>query len=204
MSILTGKANSLRAEIAVSADGVFRGLRRLSFLFRKIRSCQKIADPTFNEPGKIDMIIGVELFYQIIKDGRKVISVFDGSAPTTSGRNLNDILLSGRVQEDVFNMLRFRKHKIVLTVDIKQMFRQILIDPTQRNLLKIFWKNKHWEKPIEYEINTVTYGTKSAPFLATRVIKQLCLDGSDAFPLAAEITLSDIYMDDIVTGCENN
>ncbi|GFS52521.1 DUF1758 domain-containing protein [Trichonephila inaurata madagascariensis] len=28
----------------------------------------------FDEPGKIDMIIGAELFYQIIKDGRKVIS----------------------------------------------------------------------------------------------------------------------------------
>ncbi|GFX10132.1 DUF1758 domain-containing protein [Trichonephila clavipes] len=33
-----------------------------------------LADPTFDEPGKIDMIIGAELFYQIIKDGRKVIS----------------------------------------------------------------------------------------------------------------------------------
>ncbi|GFY41483.1 integrase catalytic domain-containing protein [Trichonephila inaurata madagascariensis] len=130
----------------------------------------------------------------------KLRVVFDGSAPTTSGRSLNDILLSGRVQEDVFNiMLRFRKHKIVLTADIKQMFRQILIDPTQRNLLRIFWKNKHWERPIEYELNTVNY----APFLATLVIKQLCLDESGAFPLAAEITLSDIYMDDIVTGCEN-
>ncbi|GFY63111.1 integrase catalytic domain-containing protein [Trichonephila inaurata madagascariensis] len=50
----------------------------------------------------------------------KLRVVFDGSAPTTSGRSLNDSLLSGRVQEDVFNiMLRFRKHKIVLTADIK-------------------------------------------------------------------------------------
>ncbi|GFY69600.1 integrase catalytic domain-containing protein [Trichonephila inaurata madagascariensis] len=143
-------------------------------------------------------------FHESQNNSTKLRVVFDGSAPTTSGRSLNDILLSGRVQEDVFNiMLRFRKHKIVLTADIKQMFRQILIDPTQRNLLRILWKNKPWEKPIEYELNTVTYGTKSAPFLATRVIKQLCLDESDAFPLAAEITLSDIYMDDIVTGCKN-
>ncbi|GFX35952.1 hypothetical protein TNCV_4214741 [Trichonephila clavipes] len=35
MSILAEKANSLIAEIAFSADGVFSGLRRLSFLFRK-------------------------------------------------------------------------------------------------------------------------------------------------------------------------
>ncbi|GFR10218.1 integrase catalytic domain-containing protein, partial [Trichonephila clavata] len=30
-----------------------------------------LADPSFDKPGKIDMIIGVELFYQILKDGRK-------------------------------------------------------------------------------------------------------------------------------------
>ncbi|GFR09340.1 integrase catalytic domain-containing protein [Trichonephila clavata] len=33
-----------------------------------------LADPSFDKPGKIDMIIGAELFYQILKDGRKVIS----------------------------------------------------------------------------------------------------------------------------------
>ncbi|GFQ69185.1 uncharacterized protein TNCT_116971, partial [Trichonephila clavata] len=31
-----------------------------------------LADPSFDKPGKIDMIIGAELFYQILKDGRKV------------------------------------------------------------------------------------------------------------------------------------
>ncbi|GFQ85840.1 integrase catalytic domain-containing protein [Trichonephila clavata] len=33
-----------------------------------------LADPSFDKPGKIDMIIGAELCYQILKDGRKVIS----------------------------------------------------------------------------------------------------------------------------------
>ncbi|GFQ87124.1 integrase catalytic domain-containing protein [Trichonephila clavata] len=33
-----------------------------------------LADPSFDKPGKIDMIIGAELFYQILKYGRKVIS----------------------------------------------------------------------------------------------------------------------------------
>ncbi|GFX36311.1 DUF1758 domain-containing protein [Trichonephila clavipes] len=38
------------------------------------KNCSTLADPSFDKPGKIDMIIGAELFYQIIKDGRKVIS----------------------------------------------------------------------------------------------------------------------------------
>ncbi|GFQ98205.1 integrase catalytic domain-containing protein, partial [Trichonephila clavata] len=33
-----------------------------------------LSDPSFDVPGKIDMIIGAELFYQILKDGRKAIS----------------------------------------------------------------------------------------------------------------------------------
>ncbi|GFR10941.1 hypothetical protein TNCT_201511 [Trichonephila clavata] len=31
-----------------------------------------LSDPSFDKPGKIDMIIGAELFYQILKDGRKI------------------------------------------------------------------------------------------------------------------------------------
>ncbi|GFS92907.1 hypothetical protein TNCV_1162781 [Trichonephila clavipes] len=40
MSVLAGKESSFIAEIAFSADSVFSGMRRLSFLFRK-NSCQK-------------------------------------------------------------------------------------------------------------------------------------------------------------------
>ncbi|GFQ97269.1 DUF1758 domain-containing protein [Trichonephila clavata] len=35
-----------------------------------------LADPSFDKPGKIDMIIGAELFYQILKDGRKCLENF--------------------------------------------------------------------------------------------------------------------------------
>ncbi|GFT88010.1 hypothetical protein TNCV_4391541 [Trichonephila clavipes] len=46
MSILAEKGNCFIAEVAFSVDGVFSGLRRLSFLFRKnivnLKSCQVI------------------------------------------------------------------------------------------------------------------------------------------------------------------
>ncbi|CAL1265557.1 unnamed protein product, partial [Larinioides sclopetarius] len=66
------------------------------------------------------------------KTSTKLRVVFNASSPTTSGHSLNDILLSGEVKEDCFELiLRFRKHKIALTADITKMFRQILIDPSQ-------------------------------------------------------------------------
>ncbi|XP_055585300.1 uncharacterized protein LOC129738142 [Uranotaenia lowii] len=54
-----------------------------------------------------------------------------------------------------------------------------------------------------FELGTVTYGTKPAPFLATRVLKQLCCDEGRNFPLAAEAIENDTYMDDVISGAED-
>ncbi|XP_067122120.1 uncharacterized protein [Centruroides vittatus] len=127
--------------------------------------------------------------------------VFNASAPTTSGLSLNDHLLKGEVKEDVFEiMTRFRKYKYAFTADIQKMFRQILIEPSQRDLLRIVWKNEEEEMPVTYRLKTVTYGTASAPFLAVRTLKQLAYDEAARYPLASKTILRDVYMDDIVSG----
>lgn len=69
------------------------------------------------------------------------------------------------------------------------MFRQILIDPTQRDLLRILWNDKENDTTLTYRMRTVTYGTASAPFLVTRTLKQLALDEASSFPLASEVAL---------------
>ncbi|GFX50320.1 integrase catalytic domain-containing protein [Trichonephila clavipes] len=53
-----------------------------------------------------------------------------------------------------------------------------------------------------FRLTTVTYGTKSAPYLATRSLKQLAIDDGDKYPLAAEVIMSDVYMDDL-TGADD-
>ncbi|GFX44846.1 integrase catalytic domain-containing protein [Trichonephila clavipes] len=46
---------------------------------------------------------------------------------------------------------------------------------------------------------TLTYGTTCAPYLATQTIQQLARDEGEHYPLAASVTIRDIYMDDILT-----
>lgn len=46
----------------------------------------------------------------------------------------------------------------------------------------------------------MTYGTASAPYLATRVIQQVGKEAIDEFPEAAKIILRDFYVDDLMTG----
>ncbi|GFW27423.1 uncharacterized protein TNCV_591151 [Trichonephila clavipes] len=63
----------------------------------------------------------------------------------------------------------------------------------------ILWKNSV-DGPVQTcKLNTVTYGTTYAPYLATRTIQQLTRDEGEHYPLAASVTIRDIYMDDILT-----
>ncbi|XP_023222407.1 uncharacterized protein LOC111623907 [Centruroides sculpturatus] len=81
--------------------------------------------------------------------------VFNASAPTTSGLSLNNHLLKGEEKEDVFKiMTRFQKYKYAFTAAIQKMFRQILIEPSQRDLLRIVWKNEEDEMPVTYRLKT--------------------------------------------------
>ncbi|GFW33601.1 integrase catalytic domain-containing protein [Trichonephila clavipes] len=127
------------------------------------------------------------------KPTTKLRVVFNSSASTTSVLSLNDLLLKGEVKEDIFEiMTRFRTHKYAFTTHIQMMFRQILIDPAQRDLLRIKWKTGAYEEPVIYRIKTETYGTASALFLAIRTLKQLAMDESSKFPLASKVALQDV------------
>ncbi|GFS91352.1 integrase catalytic domain-containing protein [Trichonephila clavipes] len=144
--------------------------------------------------------------YRPEKSTTKMRTVFNASSPSTSGKSLNSIQFNGGlVQEDLFSiMVRFRKHKYAFTTDIEKMFRMINIHPEQTCLQRILWKKKGIGEPIKtYELTTVTYGTVSAPYLATRTLKQLAMDEANNFPLAAPVVLSECYMDDILSGSES-
>lgn len=66
----------------------------------------------------------------------KIRVVFDGSAPTTSGYSVNDILMIGpNMQDSLFSiLLRARQYKYILTGDIAKMYRQVAVDENDRDL----------------------------------------------------------------------
>ncbi|XP_058828114.1 uncharacterized protein LOC131688007 [Topomyia yanbarensis] len=107
------------------------------------------------------------------------------------------------IQEDLRSIiLRSRAKQIILVSDVKKMFRQINVSPQYRLLQCILWRDTLTDKIDIYEVNTVTYGTKSAPFLDTRTIQQLALDEENHFPLAARALMDDTYMYDVITGAD--
>ena len=130
----------------------------------------------------------------------KLRVVFNASSPTSSGVSLNNIQMVGpTIQDDLLSILiRFRQHKYILAADIEKMYRQIAVHPSDRHLQQILWRDNPLKSLNVYQLNTVTYGTASAPFLAVRCLKQLGMECND--PKIAEIITHDFYVDDLLTG----
>lgn len=83
------------------------------------------------------------------------------------------------------------------------MFRQILINPTDRKFQHILWRFDRTHELSDYQLDTVTYGTKPAPYLAIRTLHQLVKDEGNAYPLASSALIDDCYVDDIATGSDS-
>ncbi|XP_072379310.1 uncharacterized protein [Diabrotica undecimpunctata] len=135
----------------------------------------------------------------------KLRVVFDASAATSTGLSLNDLQMVGpTIQSSLLSiLLRFRIHAFVITADIEKMYRQVMINPKERSLQRIFWRSNPNEELEIYELNTVTYGTASAPFLAIRCIMELALNCEGNSPDLSQIIKNDIYVDDLITGADS-
>ena len=128
--------------------------------------------------------------------------VFDGGAKTSNGLSLNNILQIGSaVQQDLYCIvLQFRTHQVCFTADIEKMYRQIVVHPQDRDLQRILWRYSSDEPIQEHRLATVTYGTSSAPFLATHCLKKLADDNKCQYPRAAQVLSNDFYVDDLLSG----
>ncbi|GFU68674.1 uncharacterized protein TNCV_308891 [Trichonephila clavipes] len=112
------------------------------------------------------------------KSTTKLRVVFNATNPTSNGLSLNSIQYNGGlIQNDLFTiMIKFRENSYAFTADVKMMYRMILIHESQQPLLRILGKESPEDPVKTFEMKTVTYGTVSAPILATRTLLQLSRD----------------------------
>ncbi|XP_029164818.1 uncharacterized protein LOC114936016 [Nylanderia fulva] len=196
--------------------------RRLSSLIHKLKSqpsitseyCEFMRD--YEDLGHMQPVSPVETHHSqvvyiphhpVIREASSTTRlrvVFDASCKTTNGTSLNDHMLKGpKLQTDLQAViLRWRQYKFVYSADLAKMYRQILVDPRDRDYQRILWIDSN-SNIQEYQLLTVTYGTASAPFLALRVINQLNEDEGPSFPLASAILRDNIYVDDVLFGAND-
>jgi hypothetical protein len=119
--------------------------------------------------------------------GTKLRVVFDATRSNTAGCSLNSSLLTGPplLGDLSLLLLRWRNYRYVFTSDIVKMFRQILVHPDDQDLQRILWNSGEPGSPIDFRLQTVTYGTACAPFLAIRTLRELASLERDNLPLGA-------------------
>lgn len=129
----------------------------------------------------------------------KIRPVFNASSKSETGKSLNDVMCNGPiVQPELIDILyRFREGAYVLKADIEKMFRQIFVEETHRKFLKIIWRLNPSDPIRVYQLNTVTFGLKCAPFLATQALNYLA-DKNKHLSRASEEIKRSIYVDDLV------
>ncbi|XP_055543505.1 uncharacterized protein LOC129729050 [Wyeomyia smithii] len=124
--------------------------------------------------------------------------VYDAAAKTTSGLSLNDILMQDSLVDILF---RSRFPLIVFTGDIKQMYRMIKLADCV--YLCIVWRWDSNEPVQAYRLNTVTYGTTSASYLATKCLQQLLESYRQQYPTAVGKAERGTYVDDVLLGADS-
>nr|XP_041631491.1 uncharacterized protein LOC121502313 [Drosophila kikkawai] len=134
----------------------------------------------------------------------KLRVVFDASCKTTSQKSLNDLLMVGpTIQPDLYTLLlRFRIHRYAITADVVKMFRQVNVSAQDRRFQYILWRASPSQPLSTFELNTVTYGTAAAPYLAIRSMSYLADHFMDKLRIGAEAIKSSFYVDDFLGGSD--
>ncbi len=131
----------------------------------------------------------------------KVRAVFDASARTSTGTALNDQLLAGPNLYPPLSdiLIRFRCHKVAVSGDISKMFREILLNPKERDWHRFLFRddNNHLQ---DARMKRLTFGVKSSPFLATQVLRHHASTHLESHPTAAQTILTNFYVDDVLSG----
>ena len=132
----------------------------------------------------------------------KTRAVFDASALTSTGISLNDLLAVGpTLQPTLINiLLKFRTYKTAISGDISKMYREILLSPEDRPFHRYLWRRSSTEPWQDWEMQRVTFGVTSSPYLAIKTLIQTAKDHGQAYPQAQEHILSSFYVDDFFGG----
>jgi hypothetical protein len=144
------------------------------------------------------------------RETTKVRIVYDGSAKNSKEeRSLNDCLEVGdNHNPHIFDMLtRFRWNAVGLTADIEKAFLMVGIKQEDRDMLRFLWfEDPFASKPeiAEFRFNRLVFGLRPSPSILGATIKHHLRLFKQSEPEIAELLEKSLYVDDLVTGAEND
>ena len=138
------------------------------------------------------------------KETTKLRIVYDASAKST-GPSLNDCLHTGpKFDQRILDiLLRFRTHRVALIADIEKAFLNVSMSEKDRDVLRFLWYDDITKKQPEvrvFRFTRVVFGVSSSPFLLNATISHHLRKHSTSQPQLVRNLSQATYVDDIVTG----
>ena len=153
-------------------------------------------------PPKDVFYLPIHGVFKVSSTTTKLRAVFDASASLSSGTSLNDLLLTGpNLYPPLTTILtKFRFHRIAFSADISKMFREVALQPQDGTFIVFSYAMTRDRSETDYRMKRLTFGVKSSPFLATKVLRHLAKSHKDSHPLASHSILHSFYVDDFLAG----
>ena len=142
--------------------------------------------------------------FKMSSTSTKLRVVFDGSAATSTGVSLNQLLQIGPTLHPTLGsiLIRFRAYSVALTADVSKMYREVELAPGDRDLHRFIWRPTP-EQPIQdYRMTRVTFGVSASPYLAVRTLQQTARDHGTEHPIATSHIMNSFYVDDLLAGAD--
>ncbi len=186
-----------------------RGLRRKEKLDEYVAQVRDYAERDHAEKVPIEDLAkpNSEQFYLPMHGVEKAMStttklrvVSDASAKSSTGISLNDTLITGPfLYPELTTVLnKFRLWDIAYSADISKMFREILLQPAERDYHRYLVRNSVGEIE-DWRMKRLTFGVSSSPFLVTAALRRIAQDHSEE-NFTAPLVERNFYVDDFLHG----
>ena len=165
-------------------------------------------DSNYTEPSK-PALEGEQEFYlphfPVIREDKtttKVRPVMDAAArcrgPDGEPKCLNDALLEGPklINSLPEVLLRFRRHRVAIIGDLREMFLQVILPEADRKFHKFVWLDRATNELVYYQFKVHCFGNRSSPAVAIFTIKHHAEQNRAKYPRAAETVLESTIVDD--------
>lgn len=168
---------------------------------------QPVQNPDTAEVGKVHYLRHHAIVWQY-KETTKLRVVYNASA-RPDGPSLNNCLYTGpKFDQRIMDILqRFHTFNIALAADIEKAFLMIFTSERDRDVLRFLWVDdvlKDQPSLCVFCFTRVVFGVSSSPFLLNATIRHHLNKYFPSHPQLVKTLAQSIYVDDIVSGANND
>ena len=142
----------------------------------------------------------------VIRSDRETnrIRMVNNARAEFKGLSLNATLRAGpNLQTEMpIVIIGFRKNDIAITMDVSEMFPQVIVRKEDRDMLRFLFKNPGDKNYKIYRHKRLPFGLNCSPFIAQFTVVETAKLMKDECPLGYELVMNNRYVDDILASVE--